>query len=104
MQLGLTRKYGPVQAKVIAENLLAYKGFFRVFQGRRGPDSKPGFLPLRPRGIPASEWPRPACRAAAQERRCARLGVTLPAAIADALNRLVEALPAAPIAAAALAA
>jgi hypothetical protein len=30
--------------------------------------------------------------------------VTLPAAIADALNRLVEALPAAPIAAAALAA
>jgi hypothetical protein len=41
MQLGLTRKYGPVQAKVIAENLLAYKGFFTVFQGRRGPDSRP---------------------------------------------------------------
>jgi len=38
-QLGLTRKYGPVQAKVIALKLLGYKDFLTDFQGRKWPDS-----------------------------------------------------------------
>jgi hypothetical protein len=38
-ELGLTRKYGPVQAKVIAPNLLAYKEFLTDFQGWQWPDS-----------------------------------------------------------------
>jgi hypothetical protein len=37
--LGLTRKYDPVQAKVIAPKLLAYKDFLTDFQACRWPDS-----------------------------------------------------------------
>src|SRR5262249_11214079 len=38
-ELGLTRKYGLVQAKVVAPKLLAYKDFFTNFQTREWPDS-----------------------------------------------------------------
>jgi hypothetical protein len=40
--LGLTRKHGSVQAKVIATKLLAYKGFSIEFQAHKWPE----FVPL----------------------------------------------------------
>jgi hypothetical protein len=49
-ELGLTRKYGPVQAKVIAPKLLAYKEFLTDFQGWKSAR----FMPLiRARERPA---------------------------------------------------